>query len=150
MEQKITRFLLELGTGFAFIGRQKEIVVAGKTRKIDLLFYHIRLRCYFVVELKVKAFEPEFAGKLNFYVSAVDELLKMSEDNPTIGLLICKEMDRTEVQWAFRNIQTPMGVATYSNVQTEELKELLPSTEQICEIVERTQEEFETWQKRQE
>lgn len=136
--------MLELGTGFAFIGRQKEIVIAGKTRKIDLLFYHIRLRCYFVVELKVKPFEPEFAGKLNFYVSAVDELLKMPEDNATIGLLICKEMNRTEVQWAFRNIQTPMGVATYSNVQTEEMKELLPSTEQICELVERTQEEFET------
>ena len=100
-----------------------------------------------VLELKVKPFEPEFAGKLNFYVSAVDELLKMPEDNPTIGLLICKEMDRTEVQWAFRNIQTPMGVATYSNVQTEELKELLPSTEQICEIVERTAEEYETTKK---
>ena len=125
LEQKITRFLLELGTGFAFIGRQKQIVVAGKTRKIDLLFYHIRLRCYFVVELKIKPFEPEFAGKLNFYVSAVDELLKMPEDNPTIGLLICKEMNRTEVQWAFRNIQTPMGVATYSNVQIEEMKGLL-------------------------
>ncbi len=143
LEQKITRFLLELGTGFAFIGRQKQIVVAGKTRKIDLLFYHIRLRCYFVVELKIKPFEPEFAGKLNFYVSAVDELLKMPEDNPTIGLLICKEMNRTEVQWAFRNIQTPMGVATYSNVQIEEMKGLLPSTEQICELVERTQEEYE-------
>lgn len=144
LEQKITRFLLELGTGFAFVGRQKEIMVAGKTRKIDLLFYHIRLRCYCVVELKVKPFEPEFVGKLNFYVSAVDELLKVNDDNPTIGLLICKEMNRTEVQWAFRNIQTPIGVATYSNVQIEEMKELLPSTDQICELVERAQEEFET------
>ena len=147
LEQNITRFLLELGTGFAFIGRQKEVVVAGKTRKIDLLFYHIRLRCYFVVELKVKPFEPEYAGKLNFYVSAVDELLKMPDDNPTIGLLICSEMNRTEVQWAFRNIHTPMGVATYSNVQIEELKDFLPSTEQICELVKRTNEEFETMKK---
>ena len=114
-----------------------------------LILYFILMRQW-MVELKVKAFEPEFAGKLNFYVSAVDELLKMSEDNPTIGLLICKEMDRTEVQWAFRNIQTPMGVATYSNVQTEELKELLPSTEQICELVERTQEEFQAMQKYEE
>ena len=76
------------------------------------------------MELKIKPFEPEFAGKLNFYVSAVDELLKMPEDNPTIGLLICKEMNRTEVQWAFGNIQTSMGVATYSNVQIEEVEEL--------------------------
>lgn len=88
LEQNITRFLLELGTGFAFVGRQKEIVVSGKTRKIDLLFYHIRLRCYVVVELKVTAFEPEFVGKLYFYVSAVDELIKTADDKPTIGLLI--------------------------------------------------------------
>ena len=148
VEQNVTRFLLELGTGFAFIGRQKEIVVSGKTRKVDLLFYHIRIRCYFVVELKVKSFDPEFAGKLNFYVSAIDDLLKAEDDNPTIGLLICKDMDRTEVQWAFRNINTPMGVATYSNVQIEELKEILPSTEQICEVVERTQEEFEAMKKK--
>ena len=99
------------------------------------------------MELKVKPFEPEFAGKLNFYVSAVDELLKLPEDNPTIGLLICREMNRTEVQWTFRNIQTPMGVATYSNIQVEEIKEMLPSTEQICELVDRAQEEFETMQR---
>lgn len=75
LEQNITRFLLELGTGFAFIGRQKEIVVSGKTRKIDMLFYHIRLKCYVVVELKAVSFEPEFAGKLNFYVNAVNDLI---------------------------------------------------------------------------
>ena len=131
-----------MGTGFAFIGRQKEIVVSGKTRKIDLLFYHIRLRCYIVVELKVTTFEPEFAGKLNFYVSAVDELLKTTDDNPTIGLLICKDMDRTEVQWSFRNIQTPLGVATYSNVQIMEMQELLPTAEQIKERVRQTEEEY--------
>lgn len=78
LEQNITRFLLELGTGFAFIGRQKEIVVSGKTRKIDMLFYHIHLKCYVVVELKAVSFEPEFAGKFNFYVNAVNDLIRTS------------------------------------------------------------------------
>ena len=103
-----------------------------------------------IYEKMESAFEPEFAGKLNFYVSAVDELLKLPEDNPTIGLLICREMNRTEVQWTFRNIQTPMGVATYSNIQVEEIKEMLPSTEQICELVDRAQEEFEAAHKEEE
>lgn len=143
LEQNITRFLLELGVGFSFVGRQKELVVSGKTRSIDLLFYHIRLRCYVAVELKVTSFDPEYAGKLNFYVSAVDELLKTENDNPTIGLLICKDMDSTEVKWTFRNISTPMGVATYSNVQIEEMKNLLPSTEQIKQRVEQVQKEFD-------
>ena len=122
LEQNITRFLLELGSGFAFIGRQKEIIVAGKTRKIDMLFYHIKLRCYVVVELKEVSFEPEFAGKLNFYVNAVNELMKSESDNPTIGLLICKDKDQTEVQWAFQGIETPMGVATYDNIRLKEIK----------------------------
>ena len=122
LEQNITRFLLELGSGFAFIGRQKEIIVAGKTRKIDMLFYHIKLRCYVVVELKTVSFEPEFAGKLNFYVNAVNELMKSESDNPTIGLLICKDKDQTEVQWAFQGIETPMGVATYDNIRLQEIK----------------------------
>ena len=101
IEQRMTRFLLELGEGWAFVGRQKEIVIAGKTRKIDLLFYHIYLRCYVVIELKAKAFEPEFAGKLNFYVNSVDQFIRRESDNQSIGLLICKDMDRTEVQLAF-------------------------------------------------
>ena len=122
LEQNITRFLLELGSGFAFIGRQKEIIVAGKTRKIDMLFYHIKLRCYVVVELKEVSFEPEFAGKLNFYVNAVNELMKSESDNPTIGLLICKDKDQAEVQWAFQGIETPMGVATYDNIRLQEIK----------------------------
>ena len=98
IEQRMARFLLELGSGWAFVGRQKEIIVSGKTRRIDLLFYHIYLRCYVVLELKVQPFGPEFAGKLNFYVNAVNEFIKKDSDNPTIGLLICKDMDRTEVQ----------------------------------------------------
>lgn len=142
LEKDITQFLLELGTGFAFVGRQKEIIVAGKTRKIDMLFYHIKLKCYVVVELKVVSFDPEFAGKLNFYVNAVDELIKTELDNPTIGLLICKDMNQTEVQWAFRGIETPMGVATYDNVRIKEIEEQLPSVEAIQARIEQAEEEF--------
>lgn len=142
LEQSITRFLLELGTGFAFIGRQKGIVVSGKTRKIDMLFYHIRLKCYVVVELKAVSFEPEFAGKLNFYVKAVNELIRTPDENPTIGLLICKDKDQTEVQWAFQGIQTPMGVASYDNVRLEEIKKQLPTEKEIQQRIELAEEEF--------
>ena len=140
LEQNITRFLLELGSGFAFIGRQKELIVAGKTRKIDMLFYHIKLRCYVVVELKAVSFEPEFAGKLNFYVNAVNELMKSESDNPTIGLLICKDKDQTEVQWAFQGIKTPMGVATYDNIRLQEIESQLPSEEAIQKRLEQAEE----------
>ena len=142
IEQRMTRFLLELGEGWAFVGRQKEIIVSGKTRKIDLLFYHIYLRCYVVLELKVKPFDPEFAGKLNFYVNAVNEFIRRDSDNPTIGLLICKDMDRTEVQLAFQGITTPMGVATYNNVKIKEIQEYLPTAEQIQQQVEIAEEEY--------
>ena len=144
----MTRFLLELGEGWAFVGRQKEIVIAGKTRKIDLLFYHIYLRCYVVIELKVKPFEPEFAGKLNFYVNAVDQLIRRESDNQTIGLLICKDMDRTEVQFAFQGITTPMGVATYDNVRIKEIQDQLPTTEQIQAVIEQAEEDFIRSQKK--
>lgn len=131
LEQNITRFLLELGTGFSFVGRQKELIVNGRSRRIDMLFYHIKLKAYVVVELKVRPFEPEFAGKLNYYVSAVDELLKGPDDNPTIGLLICSDKDETEVRWAFRGVHTPMGVASYDNVNLVEETDLLPSAEEL-------------------
>ena len=124
LTENVTNLLLEMGTGFAFIGRQKEITVSGRSRKIDLLFYHIRLRCYIACELKAKPFEPEFVGKLNFYVNAVDNLLKNADDNPTIGLLICSDMNSTDVQWSFQGIGTPMGVATYNNIR---IKDALPS-----------------------
>ena len=136
----ITRLLLEMGTGFAFVGRQKEILVGGRTRKIDLLFYHIRLRCYIVCELKAKPFEPEFAGKLNYYVNAVDELLKAEEDNPTIGLLVCSDMNKTDVQWSFKGIETPLGVATYNNIR---IKDALPSQELLAERVQLLQKELQ-------
>ena len=135
----VTNLLLEMGTGFAFIGRQKEVIVEGRSRKIDLLFYHIRLRCYIACEIKVKPFEPEFTGKLNYYVSAVDELLKAPDDNPTIGLLICSDMNKTDVQWSFRGITTPMGVATYNNIR---IKDMLPTQEQLKERMELLQKEL--------
>lgn len=140
LTKNITDLLLELGNGFAFVGRQKEIYVGGRTRKIDLLFYHIRLRCYIVCELKVKPFEPEFAGKLNYYVNAVDELLKANDDNPTIGLLVCSDMDKIDVQWSFKGINTPMGVATYNNIK---IKDALPSQEQLAERVQLLQKELQ-------
>lgn len=140
LTKNVTDLLLELGTGFAFLGRQKELVVGGRSRKIDLLFYHIRLRCYVVCELKAKSFEPEFAGKLNYYVNAVDELLKTNDENPTIGLLICSDMDKIDVQWSFKGISTPMGVATYNNIR---IKDALPSQEQLTERVRLLQKELQ-------
>ena len=140
LTKNVTDLLLEMGTGFAFLGRQKEILVGGRTRKIDLLFYHIRLRCYVVCELKAKPFEPEFAGKLNYYVNAVDELIKASDDNPTIGLLVCSDMDNIDVQWSFKGISTPMGVATYNNIR---IKDALPSQEQLADRVRLLQKELQ-------
>ena len=140
LTKNVTDLLLEMGTGFAFIGRQKEILVGSRTRKIDLLFYHIRLRCYIVCELKAKPFEPEFAGKLNYYVNAVDELMKTSDENPTIGLLVCSDMDKIDVQWSFKGISTPMGVATYNNIR---IKDALPSQEQLTERVRLLQKELQ-------
>lgn len=139
LTKNVTDLLLEMGTGFAFVGRQKEILVGGRTRKIDLLFYHIRLRCYIVCELKARPFEPEFAGKLNYYVNAVDELMKSDDDNPTIGLLVCSDMDKIDVQWSFRGINTPMGVATYNNIR---IKDALPSQEHLAERVRILQKEL--------
>ena len=140
LTKNVTDLLLEMGTGFAFIGRQKELVVGGRSRKIDLLFYHIRLRCYIVCELKAKPFEPEFAGKLNYYVNAVDELMKTEDDNPTIGLLVCSDMNKTDVQWSFKGVSTPMGVATYNNIR---IKDALPSQEQLAERVRLLQKELQ-------
>jgi predicted nuclease of restriction endonuclease-like (RecB) superfamily len=135
LAHQLTQFLLELGTGFAFIGRQKEIVVAGKSRRIDMLFYHIHLRAYIVCELKVVAFEPEFAGKLNFYVNAVNNLLKTDNDNPTIGLLICSDVNETEVKWSFDGLSSPIGVATYDHIKIEDIKKQLPSSEELQERI---------------
>ena len=140
LTENITNLLLEMGTGFAFMGKQKEIIVGGRSRKIDLLFYHVRLKCYIACELKAKPFEPEYAGKLNFYVNAVDELVKQPDDNPTIGLLICSDMNKADVQWSFKGISTPMGVATYNNIR---IKDMLPTQEQLKERMELLRKEMQ-------
>ena len=140
LTENVTNLLLEMGTGFAFVGRQKEILVGERSRKIDLLFYHIRLRCYIACELKAKPFEPEFVGKLNFYVNAVDNLLKNTDDNPTIGLLICSDMNSTDVQWSFQGFGTPMGIATYNNIR---IKDALPSKKQLEDRMQLLQKEIQ-------
>lgn len=114
LAQNITRFLLELGKGFAYVGRQMELdTPSGKSYFPDMVFYHTRLKCYVVLELKVVDFMPEFIGKLNFYVSAADELLRGDGDNPSIGILLCKDKDSSVVEWSLRGITTPLGVASY-------------------------------------
>jgi len=129
----ITHFLLELGAGFAFLGNQYRVEVGGDEFFIDLLFYHLKLRCYIVVELKAGPFKPEFAGQINFYLAAVDAQLKSGEDNPTIGLLLCKEKNRLVVEYALKGIDRPIGVADYRLVQSipEELMGSLPSIKEI-------------------
>lgn len=129
----ITRFLLELGSGFAFVGRQVRLEVNGNEYFIDLLFYHLKLRCYTVVELKVTEFKPEYLGQLGFYVTAVNRQLKRTEDNPTIGLIICKTKDRVVAEYALEGTNQPLGISQYDlmKVTSEELKNTLPSIEEI-------------------
>ena len=129
----ITRFLLELGAGFAFVGRQFRLEVAGDEFFIDLLFYHIRLKCYVVVELKAQAFKPEHAGQLNFYLSAVDAQIKAPDDKPTIGLLLCRTQNRLVAEYSLSGIDKPIGVAEYQLVRAlpTPLDTSLPSIEEI-------------------
>ena len=129
----ITRFLLELGQGFAFLGRQVRIEVEGDEFFIDLLFYHTRLKCHVVVELKATDFKPEHAGQLNFYLAAVDRQLKAPDDRPTIGLLLCKTRKRLVAEYALSGIDKPMGVAEYQLVKAlpEPLDSNLPSIEAL-------------------
>ena len=133
LTQHITQFLLELGKGFAFIGRQYHLEVAGNDYYIDLLFYHVTLKCYVVVELKNRKFIPEYAGKLNFYLSAVDSLLKRDDDQPTIGLLLCRDKNNFEVEFALRDMNKPMGVSEYTLVEAlpDNLKGAMPTVEEI-------------------
>lgn len=129
----ITKFLLELGKGFAFIGRQYHLVVGESDYYLDLLFYHTRLKCYTVIEIKNTAFIPEYAGKLNFYLSAVDSLVKQDDDNPTIGILLCRDKNNIEVEFALRDINKPMGVSgfEFTEILPDNLKSSLPSIEEI-------------------
>ncbi|MBW4603521.1 MAG: DUF1016 family protein [Calothrix sp. FI2-JRJ7] len=129
----IRDFLLELGVGFAFVGSQHHLEVDGEDFYIDLLFYHLRLRRFVVIDLKMEKFKPEFSGKMNFYVAAVDDLLKHPDDNPSIGLILCKTKSQTIVEYALRDISKPIGVSTYQLRDTlpEQLQGSLPTIEQL-------------------
>jgi hypothetical protein len=125
----IRDFLLELGVGFAFVGSQFPIEVDGREYRIDMLFYHLRIRCYVVVELKIGDFQPSFGSQVNFYISAIDDLIRHSDDQPTIGLILCTSKSRTVVEYALRNLNTPIGVATHR--LSKQIEENLPSIEQL-------------------
>ena len=133
LTQHITKFLLELGKGFAFVGRQYHVEIANNDYYIDLLFYHIRLKCYVVIELKNTKFIPEYTGKLNFYLSAIDSLVKQDDDKPTIGMILCRDKNNIEAEFALRGINNPIGVSEFNFTETlpEELKSSLPTIEEI-------------------
>lgn len=130
---QITQFLLELGTGFSYIGRQVPILVGKTEFRMDLLFYHVRLHCYVVVELKTEKFKPEFAGKLNFYVTVVNKNLKAEQDNQTIGILICKDKDDVVAEYALEDMSQPLGIAQYefTKVLDKDFRSSLPTIEEI-------------------
>ena len=129
----IAKFLLELGSGFAFVGRQYHLEIGEKDFYIDLLFYNLKLRCYVVIELKMKEFIPEFAGKLNFYVSAVDDILKQDTDNPTIGILLCRKKNKVIAEYALRHIESPISVNEFKlfDKLPKEYENILPTAEDI-------------------
>jgi hypothetical protein len=129
----ITTFLLELGTGFAYVGRQIPLHVGESEFFIDLLFYHLKLRCYVVIELKTVAFQPEFAGKLNFYVTAVDRRLRNELDRQTIGIFICKTKDKVVAEYSLSDIKKPLGISEYRLTQSlpKKFKSSLPSIQEI-------------------
>ena len=151
--ERIREFLLELGVGFAFVGSQYHLEVDGDDYYIDLLFYHLKLRCYVVIDLKVTEFQPEFSGKMNFYISAVDDLLRHPEDRSTIGIILCKGKKKTSVEYALRDVNRPIGVSTYQLKDSlpKSLKENLPTVEQlamelntvVAEVVETNESESE-------
>jgi predicted nuclease of restriction endonuclease-like (RecB) superfamily len=118
-------FLIELGTGFAFVGSQVPIEIGGEDFKLDLLFYHLKLRCFVVIDLKMGPFKPEYAGKMNFYLSVADDLMRQPEDKPSIGLILCKTKSRIVAEYALRNIAAPMGVSEFK------LQDALPTVEEI-------------------
>ncbi len=146
LTQHIREFLLELGVGFAFMGNQYHLEVEGDDFYIDLLFYHVKLRCYVVIDLKMESFKPEFSGKMNFYTSVVDDLLRHRDDNPTIGIILCRGKKKTIVEYALREINKPIGVSTYElkDVLPETLKGSLPTVEQLQMELEAKASEIET------
>jgi len=131
--QNITKFLLELGVGFTYVGRQYNIEVGGLDYFIDLLFYHLKLRCFVAIELKVGEFKPEYAGKINFYLSALDDLVKTEQDNPSIGIILCKTRKKIVAEYTLRDMSKPIGVSEYKLTEAipEELKSSLPTIEEL-------------------
>ena len=127
------KFILELGAGFAFVGRQYHLEVAGKDFYIDLLFYHLKLRCFVVIELKDHDFKPEYAGKMNFYLSVVDDLIKHASDQPSIGLILCKSKDNVLAEYTLRDMSKPIGLAEYRLTENlpENIKAALPTIEEL-------------------
>ena len=130
----IQKFLVELGAGFAFVGRQMRLEVGGEDFYLDLLFYHLKLRCYVVIDLKATAFKPEYAGKMNFYLSAVDDLLRHPDDKPSIGIILCKAKNKVVAEYALRDISKPVGISSYVTKLVEslpaEFRGSLPSPEE--------------------
>lgn len=134
----LRQFLLELGIGFALVGEQYPLDVGGEDFVLDLLFYHCRLHCYVVIELKAGAFRPEFAGKMNFYLSAVDDLIRDREvDQPTIGLILCREKNRLIAEYALRDLGKPIGVADFETRLSQSLPPHLRSSLPTIEEIER-------------
>jgi predicted nuclease of restriction endonuclease-like (RecB) superfamily len=131
--ERITRFMLELGKGFAFVGRQYHLEVGGDDFYIDLLFYHLRLHCYVALELKTGPFKPEYTGKLNFYLTALDEQVKMKEDGPSIGLILCRDRNNIVAEYALRDVNKPIGISRYelSDKLPKELQASLPTVEEV-------------------
>lgn len=129
----IREFLLELGVGFAFVGSQYHLEVGGEDFYIDLLFYHLRLRCFIVIDLKMAEFKPEYSGKMNFYVSAIDDLLRHPDDQPTIGIILCKSKNKVVAEYALRDVNKPIGISTHQmrGGLPEGLQNNLPSIEQL-------------------
>jgi len=134
----IQRFLLELGTGFTFVGSNYHVRVGNDDFYIDLLFYHIHLRCYVVIELKAGAFKPEYAGQINFYLTAINRQVKRPDDNPTIGLILCKTKNKVTAEYALSNINNPVGVASYQHTTSlpESLQSQLPDIKELEESLE--------------
>ncbi|MDR2580988.1 MAG: DUF1016 domain-containing protein [Fibromonadaceae bacterium] len=130
----IANFLLELGSGFSFVGRQYHLEIGNEDFYIDMLFYNFKLNCFVVIELKMEEFKPEFAGKLNFYVSAVDDLLKRPTDNPTIGILLCKNKKKVIAEYALRDINKPISVNEFKLLDKlpEEYANILPTAEDFA------------------
>ena len=131
--ERIREFLLELGIGFAFVGSQYRLEVEGDEYFIDLLFYHLKLHCYIVIDLKVTEFKPEYSGKMNFYISAVNNLLRTEVENPTLGIILCRSKKKTVVEFALDTVHNPIGVSTYKlrDGLLSTLQECLPTVEQL-------------------